>query len=112
MGEYNKSIEELLKDFKELQISEIVNKQILILEHQITFDIWKASMALSLISKQVYATEDRYVNATYNLLINSFQETVYNQYAGISLHIYYINNRKIKIPCSSLIVGTMVNNNP
>ena len=26
--------------------------------------------------------------------------------------IYYINNRRIKIPYSSLIVGTLVNNNP
>ena len=52
-----------------------------------TLDVWKASVLLSLISKPFYAEEDREVNVTYNLVVNSFQGTVHNWYIGISSNV-------------------------
>ena len=53
-------------------------------------------MTLSLISEPIYATDDRDVNAIYNLLINPFQGLVYNWYIRTSLNIKNIIEIDVK----------------
>ena len=46
-------------------------------------DMWKVAMILNLIYEPIYADDDRDVNATYILIINSFQGIVANWFNGI-----------------------------
>ena len=54
-------------------------------------DAWRVGIVSALLTTPNYVEEDRYVNAIYKIIINSFQGVVYNYYKNISPNIKKYN---------------------